>query len=120
VLFDAGNFEQADFWFSVFGTKFSDSVRYTDKANKLASWPNSKSAENLIGKGQAGDAANVLQTVAKNTRDAQLRDRALFESATQLQKLNRYKEALWRSRNLPAATANLNWRMRRYTEQRPA
>jgi cellulose synthase operon protein C len=87
--FEAGQFEQADVWFSALAKNFPDSTQYADKALKMAGAAKFKLAENLSRQSKPEESAQLLQTVARESKDSQMRSRALFEAGLQFQKAGR-------------------------------
>ncbi|HQG47069.1 MAG TPA: tetratricopeptide repeat protein, partial [bacterium] len=87
--FDDNRFEEADRWFTALQEQFPDSAHYRERAGRLGTLAKFKIAEGLAASGQTEASAQLMQTVALNAAEAPLRDRALFEAATQFQKLNK-------------------------------
>lgn len=87
--FDAGQYEQADAWFSALAKHYPDSVQFSDRALKLAGAAKFKLAEGLSQQNKLEESAQLLHVVALESKDSQMRSRALFEAAMQYQKAKR-------------------------------
>jgi tetratricopeptide (TPR) repeat protein len=84
--FDAGLYDQAEVWLRNIVENFPDSVRYIEKAKKLALSAQFKIAEKMSDDEKSSEAASMLRSIADKTDDDAFRERALFEAATQYQK----------------------------------
>ena len=84
--FDGGFYAQAEVWLRNIVENFPDSVRYIEKAKKLAISAQFKIAEKMSDDEKSADAASMLRSIADKTDDDAFRERALFEAATQYQK----------------------------------
>jgi cellulose synthase operon protein C len=87
--FDAGQYEQADAWFSALAKNYPDSVQFSERALKLAGAAKFKMAEGLGQQNKLEESAQLLHVVALESKDVQMRSRALFEAALQYQKAKR-------------------------------
>ncbi len=87
--FEAEQYSEADVWFSALAKNFPDSVQYAERALKMAGAAKFKLAENLSRESKTQESAQLLQVVAAETNDGQIRSRALFEAGLQYQKAGR-------------------------------
>ncbi|MBD3383693.1 tetratricopeptide repeat protein [candidate division KSB1 bacterium] len=92
-LYDGGYFDQAELWLGAVIKRFPDSTAYVDKAQKLIASSQFKLADELSQIGSHDRAAQVFETIADNSNDAQFKERALFSAAAQYEKNNNYTQA---------------------------
>jgi len=100
--FDAELFHEADIWFSKIVKIYPDSTRYFKKAQMLSSSSKFKIAEQLSLDNKSIEAAELLNSIVDSSVDPQIQERALFESATQYQRVDPGSQQLYAfSRKLP-------------------
>jgi TolA-binding protein len=104
--FDAGQYEQADAWFSALAKNYPDSVQFSDRALKLAGAAKFKMAEGLGQQNKLEESAQLLHVVALESKDGQMRSRALYEAALQYQKAKRDTLAAQTFEELANSTPN--------------